>query len=112
MRRFFESNFSFFAVLFLFAGALTWNISHGSEALGSGHVFVAPSIAVDVRLAHGPTMPPDPWDLQIAHGPTMPPDPWDLQIAHGPTMPPDPWDLQIAHGPTMPPDPWDLQIAG
>ncbi len=31
-----------------------------------------------VRVAHGPTMPPEPWEtIQIAHGPTMPPEPWE-----------------------------------
>lgn len=30
-----------------------------------------------------------------------------LKIAHGPTFPPDPWDGKVSHGPTFPPDPWD-----
>lgn len=57
--------------------------------------------AVDV--AHGPTLPPEPW---VAHGPTLPPEPWN-KLAHGPTLPPEPWN-KLAHGPTLPPEPWKL----
>ncbi|MGD0499887.1 MAG: hypothetical protein ABSC23_15770 [Bryobacteraceae bacterium] len=61
----------------------------------------------------GPAMPglllTDPAPIQVAHGPTMPPNPWEgVQVAHGPTMPPNPWEgVQVAHGPTMPPNPWE-----
>ena len=91
MRTFFASKLAFLAVLFLFASAFTWNILQGVGATNSGHMLLAPDA---VLLAHGPSMPPDPWDgVRIAHGPSMPPDPWDgVRIAHGPSMPPDPWD--------------------
>src|SRR5260370_17772373 len=105
MRRFFDLNSTFFAVLFLFAFAMTWN---GSTSLTTGHRFMAPSFAPDVQIAHGPTLPPDPWNVQIAHGPTLPPDPWNVQIAHVPTLPPDPWNLHIAHAPTLTPHPRHL----
>ena len=107
MRKFFDSKFAFIAVLSLFTSAFTWNILQGAGATNSGHMLLAPDA---VLLAHGPSVPPDPWDsVRIAHGPTIPPDPWDsVHIAHGPTIPPDPWDsVRIAHGPTIPPDPWD-----
>jgi hypothetical protein len=106
MKKFFENKFAFVVVSFLFASALTWNLTHGGETVPSGHLLSKPA---QTLLTHGPSMPPDPWDLRIAHGPSMPPDPWDLRIAHGPSMPPDPWDLCIAHGPSMPPDPWDIR---
>ena len=111
MRNFFNSKSVFFAVLFLFTASFAWNISHGFGTAG-GCRLASPAFAPDVRLAHGPTVPPDPWDVRLAHGPTVPPDPWDVRLAHGPTVPPDPWDVRLAHGPTVPPDPWDLRIAG
>ena len=59
MRSFFENKFAFIAVLCIFTVAMTWNILHGAGAVESGHLFVAPD---DIRVAHGPTFPPDPWD--------------------------------------------------
>jgi hypothetical protein len=95
MRKFFDSKFAFIAVLSLFTSAFTWNMLHGERAIviDGGHLLMVPDVTL---VAHGPTVPPDPWDVRIAHGPTVPPDPWDVRIAHGPTVPPDPWDLQIA----------------
>ena len=113
MSRLVESKFMFAVVFILFALACAANAIQGAGVGFPSHKL----LAGPVNVAHGPTMPPDPWDGQvtIAHGPTMPPDPWDGQvtIAHGPTMPPDPWDGQvtIAHGPTMPPDPWDGNLS-
>ena len=107
MRKFFNGKSAFFAVFALFTSAFTWNTLHGAGAINSGHILLAPGV---VRLAHGPSVPPDPWDgVRIAHGPSVPPDPWDgVRIAHGPSVPPDPWDgVRIAHGPSVPPDPWD-----
>jgi hypothetical protein len=55
-----------------------------------------------VTVAHGPTLPPEPWLQKPAHGPTLPPEPWDgapaldahaRTPAHGPTLPPEPWKL-------------------
>jgi len=96
MRAFFENRLAFSAIVVMFAAACVWNSCHGVAALPSGHLFLEPIITV----AHGPTMPPDPWDANLAvkHGPTMPPDPWDanLTVKHGPTMPPDPWDGSLA----------------
>ena len=81
MRRFFDSKSAFATILFLFAGSISWNITHGSGAIAIGHQFLAPVFAPELQLAHGPTVPPDPWDVRIAHGPTVPPDPWDVRIA-------------------------------
>ena len=56
MRNFFAGKSAFIAVFVLFActSAFTW------------------------RLAHAPSVPPDPWDtVRIAHSPSVPPDPWD-----------------------------------
>jgi hypothetical protein len=100
-------NFSFIALLSLFISALTWNMVDSVGANAGRSALLSPDVPL---VAHGPTVPPDPWDgVRIAHGPTVPPDPWDgVRIAHGPTVPPDPWDgVRIAHGPTVPPDPWD-----
>ena len=107
MRRFFDSKFAFIAVLSLFTSAFTWNMVHGTGATVGGHRLVLPDVML---VAHGPSIPPNPWDgVRIAHGPSIPPDPWDgVRIAHGPSIPPDPWDgVRIAHGPSIPPDPWD-----
>jgi len=107
MRKILDDKLAFIMVIFLFTLAFTLNAMHGAGT-SVGHT---PLALPDVTLvAHGPTIPPDPWDgVSIAHGPTIPPDPWDgVRIAHGPTIPPDPWDgVRIAHGPTIPPDPWD-----
>ena len=91
MRKVFASKFAFIAVLFLFTSAFTWNIVDGAGAIVGGHILMAPDA---VLLAHGPSVPPDPWDgVRIAHGPSVPPDPWDgVRIAHGPSVPPDAWD--------------------
>jgi hypothetical protein len=106
MRKF-NGKFAFIAVFSVSTFAFTWNVLHGAGTTVGGHTLTASHA---VLLAHGPTVPPDPWDgVRVAHGPTVPPDPWDgVRIAHGPTVPPDPWDgVRIAHGPTVPPDPWD-----
>ena len=109
MRRFLENEFAFTAVLLMFAVALTSNYIQGAPAPACRHMLVTQDA---VSVAHGPTIPPDPWagNLALAHGPTIPPDPWagNLALAHGPTIPPDPWagNLATAHGPTIPPDPW------
>lgn len=68
-------------------------------------------------IAHGPTLPPEPWLQKPAHGPTLPPEPWLQKPAHGPTLPPEPWGTSAtlkaavstpSHGPTLPPEPWKL----
>jgi hypothetical protein len=46
------------------------------SAIG-GHPNAAQQVRPIVVVAHGPTLPPDPWDGLVAHGPTLPPDPWD-----------------------------------
>jgi hypothetical protein len=91
MRRLFASKFALIAIPILFTSAFTWNLVTSAGTIVVGHGMTAPDA---VLLAHGPSMPPDPWDgVRIAHGPSMPPDPWDgVRIAHGPSMPPDPWD--------------------
>ena len=71
---------------------------HAGSPNPTGRCFPTPEV---VNIAHGPTMPPDPWEgtsnfTLVAHGPTMPPDPWEgtgnVAPKHGPTMPPDPWE--------------------
>ena len=57
MRRFFSAKFALIAFSIVFTSAFTWNIIAGATALGHG--LTAPSA---VRIAHGPSMPPDPWD--------------------------------------------------
>jgi hypothetical protein len=75
MRRFLDHYLTITAAATLFALAIAWNTSHGGQPLLPATLSGAPSVDL---VAHGPTMPPDPWDwTQVAHGPTMPPDPWD-----------------------------------
>ena len=93
MRRFFDLSSTFFAVLLLFAFAMTWN---GSASLVTGHQFMASTFALGVQIAHGPSLPPDPWNVRLAHGPSLPPDPWNVRLAHGPSLPPDPWNVHIS----------------
>ena len=91
MRKIFDGNFKFIAVLSLITSALTWSMVNGAGDSAGRFALLSPD---GLLVAHGPTVPPDPWDgVRIAHGPTVPPDPWDgVRIAHGPTVPPDPWD--------------------
>jgi hypothetical protein len=106
MRKNFDLKFAFIALLSLLTSLFTWNMVRGTR-VASGSLAMVPGVTL---VAHGPSLPPDPWDgVRIAHGPSLPPDPWDgVRIAHGPSLPPDPWDgVRIAHGPSLPPDPWD-----
>ena len=102
MHRFLENQVAYAATASLFAIALAWNVTQGTQPL-VGHMFMQPQPIV---LAHGPMLPPDPWageskPVTIAHGPMLPPDPWageskPVTIAHGPMLPPDPWAGVIA----------------
>jgi len=105
-----ESKIAFTITVCGFVFALMWNASQDAGVSLAGHGMLAPAV-----IAHGPTLPPDPWagsESLVAHGPTLPPDPWagsKSLVAHGPTLPPDPWagsKSLVAHGPTLPPDPW------
>jgi hypothetical protein len=95
-RNILENKIAYAATVSLFTAALAWNIVHGGSHAVPAHMLLPleGSDAEVVRVAHGPTMPPDPWEgVRVAHGPTMPPDPWEgVRVAHGPTMPPDPWE--------------------
>src|SRR5688572_7423191 len=108
--RIIESKLAFAITAIAFVSALVWNMNQGAGLSLPGHGVFAPAV-----VAHGPTLPPDPWaggntgNLLMAHGPTLPPDPWaggntgNLLMAHGPTLPPDPWaggntgNLLMAH---------------
>jgi len=87
-----ESRMAFAITACAFALALMWNTGRTSAPSLAGHGIFRP-----VEIAHGPTLPPDPWagtENLTAHGPTLPPDPWagtENLTAHGPTLPPDPW---------------------
>ena len=59
MLRFFDSKCAFVAVLSLFSFAFTLNMVGGADATASGHFLLAPNVML---LAHGPSVPPDPWD--------------------------------------------------
>ena len=59
-----------FSSLMIPALALTWAVN----------VTLTARAATALRIAHGPTMPPDPTEpLRLTHGSTMPPDPGPLQ---------------------------------
>jgi hypothetical protein len=91
MQRFFENKFAFAAVLLLFVMAVISNATQGGGSPARPNQWAASSA---VQLAHGPSIPPDPWDWnKVQHGPSIPPDPWDWnKVQHGPSIPPDPWD--------------------
>jgi len=89
--RIIASKIAFAITVCAFVVALIWNTSQNTVPAVAGHGILAP-----VVIAHGPTLPPDPWagtENLVAHGPTLPPDPWagTENIVHGPTLPPDPW---------------------
>jgi hypothetical protein len=116
MRKFFENKVVYAVIVFIFAACSAWSAKEESADTQSGYLLRAPA----ELIAHGPTLPPDPWQggTLLAHGPTLPPDPWQggTLLAHGPTLPPDPWQggTRLTHGPTLPPDPWQggmLQLA-
>jgi hypothetical protein len=90
MHRLIEKKITLIVVLVLFAAAFAWNVARNAEPTASSDALI------EDLLAHGPSMPPDPWEY-VAHGPSMPPDPWEY-LAHGPSMPPDPWEYIVAHG--------------
>ena len=79
MRRLVENKFMFAAVFVLFALACATSAIHGARVPALSHKL----LAEPANVAHGSTMPPDPWDGQVtvAHGPIMPPDPWDGNLS-------------------------------
>jgi hypothetical protein len=92
--RFFQNKIAFAATSALFALAVAWNVSQGSNPF-TGNLSVRAQVET---VAHGPSLPPDPWtggSSLVAHGPMLPPDPWSGSgsslVAHGPMLPPDPW---------------------
>ena len=99
--RIIESKIAFAITTIVFVSGLVWNANQGAGLSLPGHGVFSP-----VEVAHGPTLPPDPWAVAAKHGPTLPPDPWAVAAKHGPTLPPDPWAVAAKHGPTLPPDPW------
>lgn len=68
MKRFFDNKIAFAAILFLFTCALTWNMVHGRQFFSSSHLQALPGIVNGQALMH------DGKAVRIAHGPTMPPD--------------------------------------
>src|SRR5207237_944906 len=94
MRRFLRNKFAFATTMLAFASAQCWNLSQGGgwSAPGRTCLVLEPKL-----VAHGPSLPPDPWvgcPTVLAHGPSLPPDPWvgfRKTVAHGPSLPPDPW---------------------
>jgi hypothetical protein len=105
-----ENKIAYVATVSLFTAALAWNLFHGGSSTVPGHMLLPLERPEAEFVAHGPTIPPDPWEgVQVAHGPTIPPDPWEgVRVTHGPTIPPDPWEgVRVTHGPTIPPDPWE-----
>ena len=79
MRSILENKVAFAVIVIAFLFASGAVIATGSYAPVSGHSLLPPD---SLYIAHGPTMPPDPWEgtgnyTLVAHGPTMPPDPWE-----------------------------------
>jgi hypothetical protein len=71
MRRLFEdeNRVAFFAIPFLLTAAFA------SSSVPGTVVNIYPTITADpVLLAHGPSIPPDPWEgVRLAHGPSQKP---------------------------------------
>jgi len=110
MHRLFDNKYAYAANALVFALALAWNATQGTGLLLPGHGTWTSGL---VTVAHGPSLPPDPWvgggagaggssRSLVAHGPSLPPDPWvgggagaggssRSLVAHGPSLPPDPW---------------------
>ena len=73
-QRFFEKQLSLIAVGLVLAIALGCYAVYGAAVL---------SAVKTITVAHGPSIPPDPWGppdgssrTLVAHGPSIPPDPW------------------------------------
>ena len=61
MRSFFENKAAYAVTVTLFTVALAWNTVHGGITAIPGHLLL-----------------PERWDVQVvAHGPSLPPDPWE-----------------------------------
>jgi len=93
-RSFLENKVAYIATVSLFTAALAWNVVHDGSSAVPGNVIPPLERSVAVVVAHGPSIPPDPWEaVRVAHGPSIPPDPWEaVRVAHGPSIPPDPWE--------------------
>ena len=76
MHRLLDNKYTVAATIVLFALAFACNTSQGTAPSLPGSALTRLDT---VAVAHGPSMPPDPWELnRVAHGPSMPPDPWEL----------------------------------
>jgi hypothetical protein len=74
MRTFLENKLAA-AVFPLFALAFACSIAQGVDPVVPGRLLTDADLML---LAHGPSMPPDPWEKsRVAHGPSMPPEPWE-----------------------------------
>jgi len=93
MKNLLENKVAALTVLVLFAIAVALNsyIGAAATAPARGLALADPE---NELVAHGPSLPPDPWEsIRVAHGPSLPPDPWEsIRVAHGPSLPPDPWE--------------------
>ena len=73
--RIFESKIAFAITACGLIAGLMWTYTKPNTGLSiAGHRIFAPEV-----IAHGPTLPPDPWagsTENLTHGPTLPPDPW------------------------------------
>ena len=79
MPRFFDNKIAFGAIIFVFTIAFAWCVIHGTGMPLPGHFMLDHD---SMNVAHGPTLPPDPWEGGlVAHGPTLPPDPWEGGLA-------------------------------
>src|SRR5258707_13739953 len=102
MPRFFDNKIAFGAIIFVFTIAFAWCVIHGTGMPLPGHLMLDPD---SMNVAHGPTLPPDPWEGGLAaHGPTLPPDPWEGGlVAQRDMLPPQTWQGGlVSHGQTIP----------
>ena len=76
MHRVLDNKYTVAAAVLLFALAFACNAFQGTAPSLPGSVLIGQAT---VAVAHGPSMPPDPWEVnRVAHGPSMPPDPWEV----------------------------------
>ena len=71
MRSFLENKVAYAATVSLFTAALAWNSGHGGISAIPGHLFLPLEHSDAEVIAHGPSMPPDPWEgvRVISHDP-------------------------------------------
>jgi hypothetical protein len=95
MRSFLGNRFAFGVTVIIFALGLSYSAKFGGGIALPSHPYNVSLTPGTVDVAHGPSLPPNPWipNCLTAHGPSLPPNPWipNCLRGHGPSLPPNPW---------------------